>query len=48
VDGVRVDDPQSFYEHVKARGWGSSLVLRLVRKGMQLTKTVQLPLRKRD
>jgi serine protease Do len=48
VDGVRVDDLQSFYEHVKARGWGSSLVLRLVRKGMQLTKTVQLPLRKRD
>jgi serine protease Do len=48
VDGVRTDDPQSFYEHIKARGWGSSLVLRLVRKGAQMTKTVQLPLRKRD
>jgi serine protease Do len=48
VDGVRVDNPQSFYEHVKSRGGGGSLVLRLVRKGIQLTKTVQLPLRKRD
>jgi serine protease Do len=46
VDGVQVGDAQSFYEHVKSRGWGSSLVLKLVRKGQQLTKTVKLPLRK--
>jgi serine protease Do len=48
VDGVRIGDPQSFYEHVKARGWGSNLVLRLIRKGIQLTRTVRLPARKRD
>jgi len=46
VDGVQVGDAQSFYEHVKSRGWGSNLVLKLVRKGVQLTKTVKLPTRK--
>jgi S1-C subfamily serine protease len=48
VDDVQVGDPQAFYDHLKTRGWGSNLILRLVRKGVQLTKTVRLPLRKID
>ncbi len=48
IDGERVNDQQSLYEHIKTRGWGSKLVLRLIRRGVQLTKTVQLPVRKDD
>lgn len=48
VDGVQVGDPQTFYEHIKTQGWGSRLVLRILRKGKELSRTVQLPSRKRD
>ena len=48
VDGLRVGDPQTFYEHIKTRGWGSQLILRILRKGKELSKTIQLPSRKRD
>lgn len=47
VDGVQVGDPQTFYDHLKTRT-GSNMVLRLVRKGVQLTKTVRLPGRKQE
>jgi serine protease Do len=43
VDDVQVGDPLTFYDHIQTRGWGSSMVLRLLRKGKELKKTVQLP-----
>lgn len=43
VDDVQVGDPLTFYDHIHTRGWGSNLVLRLLRKGKELKKTVQLP-----
>jgi len=43
VDGTRVGAPQSFFDHLKARGWGSRILLRLWRKGVELSKSVQLP-----
>ena len=43
VDGVQVQSPQSFYDHIKSRGWGSRLVLRLLHKGKVESSTVQLP-----
>jgi S1-C subfamily serine protease len=46
IDGAPIGDPQSFFDHIKARGWGSNLVLRLLRKGVEMTRTVRLPSRK--
>jgi serine protease Do len=43
VDGISVSSPQVFYDHVDLRGWGSRLVMRLMRKGKQLSIPVQLP-----
>ncbi len=43
VDGMQVRDPEAFYQHIRSRGWGSRLILRLVRKGAEMSKTVQLP-----
>lgn len=43
VDGVQVQNPQNFYDHIKSRGWGSRLILRLLHKGKIESSTVQLP-----
>ncbi len=43
VDGARAGSPQTFFDHVRSLGSGGRLVLRLVRKGVELSKTVQLP-----
>jgi len=43
VDGTRVAVPQSFFDHIKSRGWGSRILLRLWRRGIELSKAVQLP-----
>jgi serine protease Do len=43
VDGVQVQSPQNFYDHIKSRGWGSRLILRLLHKGKVESSTVQLP-----
>ncbi len=43
IDGTQVSDPEAFYQHIRSRGWGSRLTLRLVRKGAEMNKTVQLP-----
>ncbi len=48
VDGMPIGNPQSFYDHIKARGWGSNLVLQLLRKGVEMTRTVRLPVRKHE
>ena len=43
VDGARVGVPQSFFDHIKSRGWGSRILLRLWRKGVELSKAVHIP-----
>jgi serine protease Do len=43
VDGVRAANPQTFYDHIKSLGSGGRVVLRLLRKGADLSKAVQLP-----
>jgi len=43
VDGLQISDPQAFYDHVKSRGAGSRLLLRIFRGGTALSKTVQVP-----
>jgi serine protease Do len=43
VDGVQVQSPQNFFDHIKSRGWGSRLILRLLHKGKIESSTVQLP-----
>ena len=43
VDGLQISDPRAFYDHVKSRGVGSSLVLRILHRGVALSKTIQVP-----
>jgi serine protease Do len=43
VDGLQISDPQAFYNHVKSRGAGSRLLLRIFRGGVALSKTVLVP-----
>jgi S1-C subfamily serine protease len=43
VDGVKLGNPQTFYDQIKEHGWGGRLIVRLLRKGVELSKTVQLP-----
>ena len=43
VDGTQVGAPQSFFDHIRSRGWGGRIFLRLWRKGIELSKAVQLP-----
>jgi len=43
ADGVTAASPQTFFDHVRSLASGGRLVVRLVRKGIELTKTVQLP-----
>jgi len=43
VDGIRAANPQTFFDHIKSLGSGGRTVLRLLRKGVDLRKAVQLP-----
>ena len=43
VDGIRAADPQTFFDHIRSLGSGGRTVLRLLRKGADLRKAVQLP-----
>jgi serine protease Do len=43
VDGLQISDPRAFYDHVKSRGAGSRLLLRIFRGGVALSKTVLVP-----
>jgi serine protease Do len=43
LDGVKLGSPQTFFEQIKEHGWGSRVILRLLRRGVELSKTVQLP-----
>ena len=43
VNGVKLGNPQTFYDQIKEHGWGSRVILRLLRRGVELSKTVQLP-----
>jgi membrane-associated protease RseP (regulator of RpoE activity) len=43
IDGIRASNPQTFFDHIKSLGSGGRMVLRLLRKGADLRKVVQLP-----
>jgi len=43
VDGAQAADPQTFFDHLRSLGSGGRAVLRLLRKGADLRKAVQLP-----
>jgi serine protease Do len=43
IDGAGVENPQTFFERVKSKAAGSRIMLRLLRKGTELTKNVVLP-----
>jgi S1-C subfamily serine protease len=43
VDGLRISDPQAFCDHVRSRGVGSRLALRILHGGVALSKTIQVP-----
>jgi serine protease Do len=43
VDGVQAADPQTFFDHLRSLGSGGRTVLRLLHKGADLRKAVQLP-----
>src|SRR5262249_45503824 len=42
IDGLAFGDPQSFFSHVESRGWGSTVVLRYVRKSVERVTRVHL------
>jgi serine protease Do len=43
VDGIRAANPKTFFDHIRSLGSGGRTVLRLLRKGADLRKAVQLP-----
>jgi serine protease Do len=43
VDGLQISDPKAFYAHVRSRGVGSRLVLRVLHGGVALSKTITVP-----
>jgi S1-C subfamily serine protease len=43
ADGEKISDPQSFASHIRLRGWGGRLVLKLLRKGVERTVSIRLP-----
>jgi serine protease Do len=43
ADGEKISDPQSFASHIRLRGWGGRLVLKLLRKGVERTAIIHLP-----
>jgi len=43
ADGATISDPQSFASHIRLRGWGGRLVLKLLRKGIKRTVIIHLP-----
>ena len=43
VDGQPMADPESFLTHIRSRGQGSRLAVRLVRKGVERSAVVEVP-----
>jgi serine protease Do len=43
VNGIQAADPQTFFDHLRSLGSGGRIVLRLLRKGADLRKAVQIP-----
>jgi len=42
IDGIEIREPQAFASHIQSRGWGSTVVLRYLRKKAEHVARIQL------